>query len=119
MEDALIEDTFQLIRQHDFTNDGEEALRLSRLIAHRSTKIGQLSGYAVALLSNEGLHSGEWLVVTLEEEQARIIQNLLLTTGPGMVTTITTVMTEIQHFIHPEEDPEAVVALLLDDGEGA
>ena len=108
MEPNLIEETLNLVRELDGTDDPVKVACLQARIADRSDDIGELVGYALLTLE------GEWLVCCLDETQARALQNTLLTIEGGFVTQFQTVSGSIEDFIHPETDVGTVAAVLLD-----
>lgn len=103
---TLLEETLNLIRELDETNDPVKVAMLEMRIADRSDDLGELRGYAVLALGprpyeNPSEDDGELLVACLDEEQARAIQNALLTIEGGCVTTVIPVMACIEDFVHP------------------
>lgn len=108
LEESMIEDTFQLLKQFDECSSIPEAMRLEQLIMERSESIGLLVGYVL-----KGV-DGEVLVACLNEEQARAVQQALLLVEGGMVSVLAEEPAAIIDFVHPETEP-GVVALSLAD----
>lgn len=102
LDEALIEDTFALIKQFDDCTEDAECARLQRLIEERAERLGLLTGYVVKAMD------GEPLVACLDEEQARAIQTALLLVEGGMVTEVAEELSSLIDFVHPDAAPEAV-----------
>lgn len=108
MEPTLLEETLNLVRTLDATDDPVEAALLEARIAERSDDLGDLSGFVVATIDD-----GEWLACCLDEEQARALQTALLTTEGGFVTVVLPALASIEDFVHPETPVSALTAILV------
>jgi hypothetical protein len=110
--DSLIEETFQLIKQLDETDDPVEAATLEARIAERSDELGSLDGFGIFDVAET------LFVVCLDREQAAGIQKALLTTEGGFVAVLKEVEAPLCEFVHPETSVAAIVAILVEGETG-
>lgn len=108
-EGNLYEETLNLIKELDETDDPVKAALLQARIVDRSDDLGDLSGWALQAAD------GDLLVACLDQDQARAVQLQLLMIDGGMVTTVVELLAPIIDFVHPAQNPAMVAAMLLAD----